>query len=69
MNGFCFKLSSYSENQNVNFCHLLIWKIIKSNERGRDSYIGFADFFLFFFQEKSKSLITTDVHSYILMHL
>ena len=25
---------------------------IKSNERSEDSYIGLADFFLFFFQEK-----------------
>ena len=25
---------------------------IKSNERSKDSYIGLADFFLFFFQEK-----------------
>ena len=45
--------------------------IFKINERSEDSYIGLADFF---FQEKVlkcalKSLITTDGHSYILMHL
>ena len=39
---------------------------IQSNERSEDSFIDLADFF----QEKFlKSLITTDVHSYILMHL
>ena len=27
--------------------------IFKSNERSEDSYIGLADFFLFFFQEKT----------------
>ena len=26
--------------------------MFKSNERSEDSYIGLADFFLFFFQEK-----------------
>ena len=42
-------------------------KTIKSNERSEDSYKGLADFF---FQEQSYiSLITTDVDSYILMHL
>ena len=42
--------------------------LIKSNARSEGPYIGLADFlFVFFFQEKS--LITTDVHSYILMHL
>ena len=43
---------------------------LKSFKRSEDSYIGLADFFWFFFQEKSyMSLITADVHSYILMHL
>ena len=40
---------------------------ILSNERSEDSYLCLAVFLVFFFQEKS--LITTDVHSYILVHL
>ena len=42
-------------------------KTIKSNERSEDSYKGLADMF---FQEQSYiSLVSTDVDSYILMHL
>ena len=41
--------------------------LIKSNEHSEDSHIVLADFF---FRKKSENArITTDVHSYILMHL
>ena len=49
--------------------HCCYFNVFKSNERSEDSFIGLADFLMFFFSGKSlKSLITTDVHSYILMH-
>ena len=38
--------------------------IIKSNDRSEDSYIGLDEFFF-----SGEFIITTDVHSYILMHL
>ena len=44
-------------------------KFIKSDERSEDSYIGLGDFYFFFRKKSKKSLVTTDVHSYILMHL
>ena len=37
--------------------------LFKSYQHSEESYIGLAVFF------QEKSLITTDVHSYILMHL
>ena len=45
--------------------------LFKSNARSLDCHIGLADFFFAFFSRKMtlNALITTDVHSYILMHL
>ena len=38
--------------------------IIKSNDRSEDSYIGLDELFF-----SGEFIITTDVHSYMLMHL
>ena len=44
--------------------------VFKSNQRSEDSYFGHGHFFVFFFRKKSQNaLITTDVLSYIIMHL
>ena len=63
-NDFCTAtgfLSYYSEKKSAVL--RLVCFTIKSNERSEDSYLGLADFFLFFFFIK-----TADVHSYMLMH-
>ena len=45
-------------------------KIFKSNERNEDFFIGLGDFLMFFIRRKSaNALITTDVHSCMLIHL
>ena len=43
--------------------------LFKSNERSENSYIVLADFFKSFFQANLNALITTDMHSYLLIHL